>query len=375
MRFGTVSLVSVASWLLPALPVLFAGALATGIAGCASATDAADDAPAELEETEDAITAAQCLFGRTRQALEASQALTLGPATRLTAASALDENQKVEISGGIDGLGTPAAVFGFVQDGELFVRDLTEKASGRVFSYYRYSAGDNPHGFVVAKGTGARVARIGDDSVYECKVSARAKATSCLFGSTRPEMDEKAGLSFGRETVLRPTTSLSAIRKQQLVLGIGGVNNAKDAILNTDDDLVRVRTITDKKTGKAYTSYRAHRGDTAMGFVFAQGSLDLVTIDSDESLYQCLVEGPCVPAETAKGYFVGRLDADTVYYAATSEADGERYRDPQGRSVRWLAKTAETATTVSFTGGTNDLWAQRFVIAKNTCGITVTAEH
>jgi hypothetical protein len=353
--------------------------IAAGFAhvGCASAVDDTESASGEapIDETEDAISASACLFGRTRQALEASRALTLGPVTRLTAASALDEYQKVELSAGIDGLTTPADVLGFVQDGEIFVRDLTEKASGRVFSYYRYSAGDNPHGFVMAKGTGARVARIGDDSVYECKVSSRAKAQVCLFGQTRYELDEKAGLSFGKETTIRPTTSLSAIRKQQLVLGIGGVVSAKDAVLATDDDLVKVRTIKDKKTGKSYTSYRAHRGDNPMGFVFAQGSLDLVAIDSDESLYQCLVEGPCVPAETAKAHFVGRLDPDSVYYAASSEADGAAYRDPQGRTVRWLAKTAETATKVSYTGGVNDLWAQRFDVSKTTCAVTVTAEH
>jgi hypothetical protein len=364
MRFGHRSLVSMAS-------LVFFGALA----GCSSSTGSVEDPTVDAEESEEAITAAQCLFGRTRQTLEASSALTLGPATRLTSASPLDEIQKVELSVGVDGLTTPKALFDFVQDGEVFVREVTEKSSGRTFSYYRYSAGDNPHGFVLAKGTGARVAVIGDDSIYQCKVSARKKAVSCLFGLTRAELDEKAGLSFGRETILKPTTTLSAIRKQQLVLGIGGVTNAKDAILATDDDVVRVRTITDKKTRKTYTSYRTHRGDNPVGFVFASGSLDLVTVDSDESLYQCLVEGPCVPDETAKGYFVGRLDADTVYYAATSVADGERHVDPQGRSVRWLAKTAETASKVSYVGGTNDLWAQRFDIAKTSCGITVTGEH
>lgn len=346
----------------------------SSLVGCA-ANASSDEPSVELEQSEEAISASQCLFGRTRQSLEASSSLTLGPITRLTSASPLDENQRVELSSGIDGLNTPARVFGFVQDGEVFVRDLTEKASGRVFSYYRYSAGDNPHGFVVAKGTGARVARIGDDSVYECSVSARKTASVCRFGSTRWELDEKAGLSFGRETTLRPTTALSAIRRQQIVLGIGGVNSASDAILATDDDVIRVRTITDTQTKKSYTSYRTHRGDNPVGFVFASGSLDLVAVDSDESLYQCLVEGPCVPAESAKGFFVGRLDADTVYYAAASEADGERYRDPKGRSVRWLAKTSETATKVSFTGGTNDLWAQRFDVSKSSCGITVTGEH
>ncbi len=48
--------------------------------------------------------------------------------------------------------------------------------------------------------------------------------------------------------------------------------------------------------------------------------------------------------------------------------------DPIG-SLAWLVRTAESPTLVTFTSGTNDLWAQRFTVDKQRCSITITAEH
>lgn len=352
-----------------------AALLSLSLGGCAAETRDEAPAPASAEEAE-AVTASSCLFGRTRQQLESSTKLTLGASRRLTAKSALTDVERLQLAAGVDGVTTPAGVFAKAKGGEVFVRDVTETASGRVFTYYSYVAGGDRDGFLFAKDTAARVAIVDDDAVAQCKVSARAKATSCLFGLTRAELDQKAGLSFGKETTLRPTTtSISAIRKQQLILGIGYVASARDAILATDDDVVTVRTITEKATGRAFTSYRTHRGDNPVGFVFAEGTLDLVAVDSDESLYQCLVEGPCVPAETAKSYWTQGMSPEDVFYLASSEQDGETHQDPQGRHVRWLAKTAETSTATSFVAGINDLWAVRFDVSKTSCGITVTGEH
>jgi hypothetical protein len=348
--------------------------LLLALAGCAADAHHDDAHPTDAAEA-DAITAASCLFGRTRHDLESSTKLTFGPSRTLTATSTMTDVDRLQLAAGIDGVTSGPAFFASVQGGHVSVRDVTETATGRVFTSFRYSAGGRSNGFLFAKDTAARVAIVSDDSIAQCKVSARAKATSCLFGLTRAELDARTSLSFGTESTLHPTSAISAIRKQQLMLGIGYVATAKDAILATDDDVVTVRTITEKKTGHAFTSYRSHRGDNPMGFVFAEGTLDLVAIDGDESIHQCLVEGPCVPAETAKGYWQQGLSSDAVFYLAASEQDGETYQDPQHRSVHWLAKTAETSTTTSFVGGINDLWAVRFDVSKTTCGLTVTGEH
>ena len=71
---------------------------------------------------------------------------------------------------------------------------------------------------------------------------------------------------------------------------------------------------------------------------------------------------------------VGRLDR--LLRVARADRDG---RPPSPRddfpAAQWLVRTAETASTVTFTSGLNDLWVERFEIAKATCALTVTAEH
>lgn len=342
----------------------------------ACATDAHDDADAAaVDADESAVSAASCLFGRTRGELETKAGLTLGAPRKLTKTTTLDAWETLQLSLAADGATTPAALFALVDGGAVTERTVTETASGRVFTYYRFAVGKKQRGVLFAQGTGARVARIDDDKVGQCAVTARAKASVCLFGTTRVELDAKTGLTFGKESTLSPTSSISGIRQQQLVLGIGDVATAKDAILATDDDVVRVRTITETKTGRKFTSYRTSRGDNPVGFVFAEGTLDRVVVDSDASLYECLVDGPCVPDDAATAYWKLDLEPEQVFRIAASEADGESYQDPQGRSVRWIAKTGETATEVRYTGGINDLWAQRFVVSKTTCGLTITGEH
>lgn len=42
---------------------------------------------------------------------------------------------------------------------------------------------------------------------------------------------------------------------------------------------------------------------------------------------------------------------------------------------KWLVRDRETAASVRFTSGWNDLWAERFTIDKATCALTVVEEH
>ncbi len=58
-----------------------------------------------------------------------------------------------------------------------------------------------------------------------------------------------------------------------------------------------------------------------------------------------------------------------------TEFEAERYVDPNGETVHWMVRTAETEATVTFTSGFNDLWAEKFRIDKTTCAITTIAEH
>ena len=83
----------------------------------------------------------------------------------------------------------------------------------------------------------------------------------------------------------------------------------------------------------------------------------------------------CDPAEAARRHwFTGRSDGGVTREFAT-EAEATRYQDPEGRSVYWLVRVAESASAVSYVAGINDLWAVRFDVARDACGITVTGEH
>jgi hypothetical protein len=81
----------------------------------------------------------------------------------------------------------------------------------------------------------------------------------------------------------------------------------------------------------------------------------------------------CEPLLTARAH-AQRGGIPKIWDFAT-EAQAERAVDPEGESVHWLVRTAESPTSVTFTLGFNDLWAERFTVAKNDCALTVIAEH
>ena len=84
----------------------------------------------------------------------------------------------------------------------------------------------------------------------------------------------------------------------------------------------------------------------------------------------------CEPQAVARAHAGG--DGDLIQFRTLAEA--ERHVVPVGPdedavSTHWLVRTAASATAVEFTSGTNDLWAQRFAIDKQTCALSLLAEH
>ncbi|CAN5335559.1 hypothetical protein BH11MYX1_BH11MYX1_37020 [soil metagenome] len=63
-----------------------------------------------------------------------------------------------------------------------------------------------------------------------------------------------------------------------------------------------------------------------------------------------------------------RTDTEAEHFVPPADVNGEFHSSG-------LVRSAETLTTVEFTSGSNDLWAQKFEISKVTCAITVTGEH
>lgn len=58
-----------------------------------------------------------------------------------------------------------------------------------------------------------------------------------------------------------------------------------------------------------------------------------------------------------------------------TEQEAERFVPPVDTQNHWLVRTGESPTSVTFTSGTNDLWAVRFAVAKSDCAITTLGEH
>ncbi len=89
------------------------------------------------------------------------------------------------------------------------------------------------------------------------------------------------------------------------------------------------------------------------------------------------IEAPiaaCDPQLVARSHaFLGGA-SEAVQFRTVAVAERAPRTDPE-TSLAWLVRTAETATTVEFTAGLDDLWDEKFLVSKSDCSVTTTAEH
>lgn len=85
----------------------------------------------------------------------------------------------------------------------------------------------------------------------------------------------------------------------------------------------------------------------------------------------------CDPQLTAQAH--AYLGSATNLHLSRTVAEAERWidpdQDPEDNHTAWLVRTAETPALVTFTSGINDLWVEKFTVAKTTCAITTIGEH
>ena len=103
-------------------------------------------------------------------------AIAFGEIVTLSATSPLTSLQKKQIVKGVRLNGvfegdSPAAVFDYVDSGEVDVRSMVHKATGAKYTGYEYSAGDTPVAFVFRKGTTDVVMLAGDGDIERCSES------------------------------------------------------------------------------------------------------------------------------------------------------------------------------------------------------------
>jgi hypothetical protein len=81
----------------------------------------------------------------------------------------------------------------------------------------------------------------------------------------------------------------------------------------------------------------------------------------------------CDPQLVARASAYRGDAANLIEYRTVREA--ESAPNVQDSARAWMVRSAETPQTVTFTTGINDLWAQKFTVAKSTCAVVIIAEH
>lgn len=88
-----------------------------------------------------------------------------------------------------------------------------------------------------------------------------------------------------------------------------------------------------------------------------------------------IVSGTGVNVDGIAEKRASQVDDETIFKKFATEAEAERFQDPNGMHVSWLVKTSDGLLSASYTSGKNDLWSQRFDVDKRTGAVTVTHEH
>ncbi len=272
-----------------------------------------------LEADEQAVSAARCLFGTTRETLEASPALEVGAPRTVRVGAALSPDDRRQLAR--LGNGDPQAFLRGTDDDEVRFRTVTEKASGRVFTWVSWHAGDNPQGHLFVGNATATAAVLGDDSVYSCNVTAQpspASVATCAFGASVAELDRGPGLTRSAFRTLTANSSVSAIRREQLRAIDAYANDGARGVFSwVDGGRISVRTLTQTSTKRRFTEYRALRGGALVHRVFGEGTLDL-TLSSIEGgeLVNCTVgsAAACSPSLTERPETAAlRIEEDQAY--------------------------------------------------------------
>lgn len=115
-----------------------------------------------------------CLFGDTLVQMARMNDLEAGREITLKADSKLTKLQIAQLTQAFsqewEENYTLKNVFEATDDKEIYEREIYDVYSRITYTMYIYSAGDNTHGFIFESKTLKQVARIGDGSIYDCKV-------------------------------------------------------------------------------------------------------------------------------------------------------------------------------------------------------------
>jgi len=148
----------------------------------------------------------------------------------------------------------------------------------------------------------------GDEGAYEVAVECGSGSTSpdlspdpsvygdCLFGWTSSDLESAPHLQIAQTGLYQDVSSVPALVSQQLVQGVqqdgwASVATIEDVFEYVDPDGVYASVVLDSIHGDRFTWLRFYAGDTEVGYLFLEGTLEQVALVSDGDINRCIVQG------------------------------------------------------------------------------------
>ena len=116
--------------------------------------------------------------------------------------------------------------------------------------------------------------------------------TQCLFGLNSRSLIDDPRLQVTSEFIHTEEMGMTPLEQEQLIFGFQCEGTfmpmtVEEAFALIDRDGVRVYRIRGVNPDRLYTWFRFYMGDTEVGYIFRQGSLELVAQVSDQDIIRC----------------------------------------------------------------------------------------
>ena len=225
----------------------------------------------------------ECLFGETYQDLETASGLEVGNSFTLTAANlnTLGDDLKAMVVKAVQqsshtDVTTAEEALGRVDQGEINVDFYIEPDAQRMFVAMEYGAGDNSYGGIFERTTGNLASSIHDGDLENCSV----ERETCLLSDDWGALRTDPAFEKTKTAVITQASQLDAIGSAQAMEVFrhsygNDVTSVADGLGRVDDNQLNVVAFTHKATGTRLTVLEYGAGDTSVGGVFFEGSLNL----------------------------------------------------------------------------------------------------
>jgi hypothetical protein len=236
-----------------------------------------------------------CLFGETYHDLETAAGLELGNGFTLTLANldTLGDDLKAMVVKAVQqsshtDVTTPEEALDRVDQGEINVDFYSEPEAQRQFVAMEYGAGDNSYGGIFERTTGNLASSIHDGDLENCSVTRE----TCVLSDDWAALRTDPAFERTTTTVVKQASQLDALGTAQALEVFrhsygSDVTTVAQGLAMVDRNELNVVSFTHKATGTKLTVLEYGAGDTSVGGVFFEGSLNLAGRINDLAIEGC----------------------------------------------------------------------------------------